>query len=170
VPSGRDSLPGTRRMTVPRLSAEQRQPLELLASDPHGATEELLVLAHGFDSDMIAGLVRAKFATARRDIVRRAARRSRSSASGSRPPDGRAWGKRSVKLRDRPTNQNSRRSLLPQWLELGLVDSMASDGRHSRRGPRLRKKASHSHYKCASPHAPVPDGAKLGRPIWASWR
>jgi hypothetical protein len=58
-------------MTVPRrLSAEQRQALELLASDPHGATEELLVLAHGFDSDMIAGLVRAKLATARRDIVK----------------------------------------------------------------------------------------------------
>ena len=57
-------------MTVPRLSAERRQALELLASDPHGATEELLVLAHGFDSDMIAGLVRAKLATARREIVK----------------------------------------------------------------------------------------------------
>ena len=53
-----------------RLTAEQRQALELLASDSHGATEELLVLAHGFDSDMIAGLVRAKLATARRDIVK----------------------------------------------------------------------------------------------------
>jgi hypothetical protein len=53
-----------------RLTAEQRQALELLASDSHGATEELLVLAHGFDSDMIAGLVRAKLATARREIVK----------------------------------------------------------------------------------------------------
>jgi hypothetical protein len=42
---------------TPRLSADQRQALELLASDPHGATEQLLVVAHGFDSDMIAGLV-----------------------------------------------------------------------------------------------------------------
>jgi hypothetical protein len=42
---------------TPRLSANQRQALELLASDPHGATEQLLVVAHGFDSDMIAGLV-----------------------------------------------------------------------------------------------------------------
>ena len=40
-----------------RLSPEERQALELLAGDPQGATEELLVLAHGFDSDMIAGLV-----------------------------------------------------------------------------------------------------------------
>jgi hypothetical protein len=43
-------------MTRARLSVEQRQALELLASDPHGATEELLVLAHGFDSDAIASL------------------------------------------------------------------------------------------------------------------
>ena len=41
-----------------------REALELLASDPQGATEELLVLAHGFDSDMIAGLVNAGLATA----------------------------------------------------------------------------------------------------------
>jgi hypothetical protein len=41
-------------MMSPGLSTEQRQALELLASDPHGAGEELLVVAHGFDSDMIA--------------------------------------------------------------------------------------------------------------------
>jgi hypothetical protein len=40
-----------------RLSPEQREALELLASDPQGATEELLMLVHGFDGDMIAGLV-----------------------------------------------------------------------------------------------------------------
>ena len=45
-----------------RLSPEERQALELLASDPQGATEELLVLAHGFDSDMIAGLVHSGLA------------------------------------------------------------------------------------------------------------
>ena len=43
-------------MMSPGLSTEQRQALELLASDPHGAGEELLVVAHGFDSNMIAGL------------------------------------------------------------------------------------------------------------------
>ena len=45
-----------------RLSPEERQALELLAGDPQGATEELLVLAHGFDSDMIAGLVHSGLA------------------------------------------------------------------------------------------------------------
>jgi hypothetical protein len=36
----------------PRLTPEQREALELLASEPQGATEELLVLAHvpGFAS------------------------------------------------------------------------------------------------------------------------
>jgi hypothetical protein len=57
-----------------RFSTEQRQALELLAGDPHGATEELLVLAHGFDSDMIAGLVRRGLATARRDSMRAGSR------------------------------------------------------------------------------------------------
>jgi hypothetical protein len=57
-------------MTGPRFSVEQRQALELLASDPQGATEELLVLAHGFDSDMIAGLVRRGLAMARRENMK----------------------------------------------------------------------------------------------------
>ncbi len=49
-----------------RLSPEQREALELLASDPEGATEELLVLVHGFDGDIIAGLVHSGLAMARR--------------------------------------------------------------------------------------------------------
>jgi hypothetical protein len=53
-----------------RLSTEQRQALELLAGDPHGATEELLVLARGFDSDMIAGLVPRGLATAKRERMK----------------------------------------------------------------------------------------------------
>jgi len=57
-------------MTEPRLSAEECEALELLASDPQGATEELLVLAHGFDSDLIAGLVSAGLATARRETMK----------------------------------------------------------------------------------------------------
>ena len=48
-----------------RLSPEQRQALELLASDPQGATDELLVLVHGFDSNMIADLVESGLAAAR---------------------------------------------------------------------------------------------------------
>jgi hypothetical protein len=49
--------------------AHRRRALDLLASSPHGATEKLLVVAHGFDSDMIAGLVRAGLATARHETV-----------------------------------------------------------------------------------------------------
>jgi hypothetical protein len=37
-----------------RLRAEQRLALALLASVPHGVAEDLLVLAHGFDSDVVA--------------------------------------------------------------------------------------------------------------------
>jgi len=61
-------------MAVPprkrRLSVEQRQALELLASDPHGATENLLVLAHEFSRDMPAGLVLAGLATVVTETVR----------------------------------------------------------------------------------------------------
>jgi hypothetical protein len=39
-----------------RLSSEQRRALELLASDPRGATGHLLVIAHGFEMKMLAGL------------------------------------------------------------------------------------------------------------------
>ena len=47
-----------------RLSVPRRRALELLASSPNGATQELLVLVHGIDRDTIAGLVRAGLATA----------------------------------------------------------------------------------------------------------
>jgi hypothetical protein len=57
-------------MTERRLSAEQREALQLLASDPEGATEELLVLLLGFDSDMIAGLVNSGLAMARRENMK----------------------------------------------------------------------------------------------------
>lgn len=53
-----------------RLTVEQRRAIEMLADIPRGVTEDLLVLAHGFDSDMIAGLVRAGLATARRETMR----------------------------------------------------------------------------------------------------
>ena len=50
--------------------AHRRRALELLASSPHGATEKLLVVAHGFDGDMIAGLVSAGLATAEREMIK----------------------------------------------------------------------------------------------------
>ena len=53
-----------------RLRPEQRQALKLLAGSPHGVPEDLLALAHGFNSDMIAGLVRTGLATAQRETVR----------------------------------------------------------------------------------------------------
>jgi hypothetical protein len=60
-----------------RLSPQPRRTLELLsllASSPHGATEALLVRGHGFDSDMIAGLVRAGLATAERETMKAGAK------------------------------------------------------------------------------------------------
>jgi hypothetical protein len=55
-----------------RLNPQPRRALELLellASGPHGA-EALLVRAHGFNSDMIAGLIRAGLATAERETMK----------------------------------------------------------------------------------------------------
>jgi hypothetical protein len=39
------------------LTADERRALKLLASDAHGATEDFLVLAHGFTREMLARLV-----------------------------------------------------------------------------------------------------------------
>jgi hypothetical protein len=50
--------------------AHRRRALELLASSPHGATEKLLVVAHGFDSDMVANLVRTGLATEEREVMK----------------------------------------------------------------------------------------------------
>ena len=55
-----------------RLNPQPRRTLEmlkLLASSPHGATEALLVRAHGFDSEMVADLVRAGLAVAKRETM-----------------------------------------------------------------------------------------------------
>jgi hypothetical protein len=43
--------------------------LALLANFPDGITEELLVLAHGFDRVLIAGLADAGLATRRRETI-----------------------------------------------------------------------------------------------------
>jgi hypothetical protein len=53
----------------PGLNKEQRHALALLASIPHGITEDLLALAHGFDRAMITRLVDTGLATAQREIV-----------------------------------------------------------------------------------------------------
>ncbi|HKD28845.1 MAG TPA: hypothetical protein VKC66_23440 [Xanthobacteraceae bacterium] len=47
-----------------RLTREQRRALELLAVDPHGITDRQLVLAHGFETKMLAGLVHERMAEA----------------------------------------------------------------------------------------------------------
>jgi hypothetical protein len=52
-----------------RLSPEQRRALGLLASSPHGATEELLAYGHGFSQRMLVGLVRAELAVVRRRVI-----------------------------------------------------------------------------------------------------
>jgi len=53
-----------------RRTAAQRQALEMLAVSPNGLTEDLLAFAHGFDSDMIAGLVHTGLATAQRETIK----------------------------------------------------------------------------------------------------
>jgi hypothetical protein len=53
----------------PSLSEEQRHALALLDSVLKGVTEDQLALVHGFNRDMIAGLVHKGLATAQREIV-----------------------------------------------------------------------------------------------------
>jgi hypothetical protein len=53
-----------------RLSPSRRRALELLATNPEGATKESLVLFHGISRDTIAGLVRTRLATARRETAK----------------------------------------------------------------------------------------------------
>src|SRR6266403_1320170 len=80
----------TMKATPPRrrrLNPIRRQARELLASPPSGITKKLLVLAHGFDTDMIAGLVRTGLATADREIDARG-KTIESFASRSRTPAG----------------------------------------------------------------------------------
>ena len=50
-------------MTSPRLSAEQRRALQILADAGQNGATEALMLAHGFRREMLAGLVLAELAT-----------------------------------------------------------------------------------------------------------
>jgi len=52
------------------LNPMRRRALELLASRPSGVIKKLLMLGHGFDGDMIAGLVRTGLATAERETTK----------------------------------------------------------------------------------------------------
>ena len=54
----------------PRLSSEWHQALQLLAGNPRGTTEHMLVLGHGFSSDMLAMLVLAGLATVVTETLR----------------------------------------------------------------------------------------------------
>jgi hypothetical protein len=46
-----------------RFNREQLRALNKLAGTPHGVTEQMLVVAHGFSAEMLAGLVHARLAT-----------------------------------------------------------------------------------------------------------
>jgi hypothetical protein len=56
-------------MTSPRLSAEQRRALHLLAINPHSITEELFVHCHGLSRRLLARLVRRGFAQKRLEMM-----------------------------------------------------------------------------------------------------
>jgi hypothetical protein len=56
-------------MILPRLNAEQLRALELLASSRFGVNEELLVHDHVFSRHVLAGLVRAGFVAADRQVI-----------------------------------------------------------------------------------------------------
>ena len=47
-----------------RLTHGQRRALELLAAYPEGTTDDLLVITHGIETKMLAGLVHEGLATA----------------------------------------------------------------------------------------------------------
>ena len=56
-----------------RLNPQPRRTVELLkllGSSPYGATEALLVRAHGFDPDIVGRVVRAGFATSERETMK----------------------------------------------------------------------------------------------------
>jgi hypothetical protein len=51
-------------MKLLRITPEQRRVLELLAREPRGVTGHLLVIAHGFEMKMLAGLAQEGLAAA----------------------------------------------------------------------------------------------------------
>jgi hypothetical protein len=99
------SKPAPAAEEVMKLSADQRDALEMLAGCPQGATEDVIVFVHRFDRDTIAGLVRIKLAACSGRPSRREVRRSRSAASGSRTPAGKRL---KIELNARPGSLISR--------------------------------------------------------------
>jgi len=88
-----------RRLLAKALGESAPQPrralelLKLLASSPHGATEALLVRAHGFNSDMVDSLVSDGLATAERETMKAGAKpveivRIRITDAGRRAIEG----------------------------------------------------------------------------------
>ena len=53
----------------PRVSAEQRRALRLLAGSRHGVNAALLVHGHGFKRRVLAGLIRRKLTAAEREVA-----------------------------------------------------------------------------------------------------
>jgi hypothetical protein len=51
-----------------RFNRERRRALKILADTPSGLSEEVLVVAHGFSADVLAGLVRDGLATVATEI------------------------------------------------------------------------------------------------------
>jgi hypothetical protein len=56
-------------MMGPRLTAERRRALELLASIPYGVNEELLIHGQGLKRQTLVGLIRVGLATAEREVM-----------------------------------------------------------------------------------------------------
>jgi hypothetical protein len=54
---------------IHRIGPEQRRALELLASNRHGVSAELLVHGHRVSRRVLAGLVRAELVVAKREVV-----------------------------------------------------------------------------------------------------
>jgi len=77
------------------LGANQRRALELLAAAPRGLTEESLSFVHGFDVEVVAGLVRDRLARAQAETVMAGGRaievvRVKITAAGRTALEGRA--------------------------------------------------------------------------------
>ena len=77
----------------PRVGAEQRRVLALLAGSRDGVKAELLILGHCVSRRVLAGLVRAGLAAAKREVVMAGGKaievvRVRITAAGRRAFDG----------------------------------------------------------------------------------
>ena len=77
----------------PRVGAEQRRALALLAGSRDGVKAELLIHGHGFKRRVLAGLIRRKLTAAEREVAMAGGRaidivRIRITAAGRRAVGG----------------------------------------------------------------------------------